>query len=63
MIEKKTPVKAGIHTLTAYSAHADQKMLVDWVQSMPQPPKEIRLVHGESKARRGLSLALGILPD
>ncbi|MCP4311492.1 MAG: MBL fold metallo-hydrolase, partial [Bacteroidetes bacterium] len=60
MIEKKMPVNAGIHTLTAYSAHADQKMLVDWVQSMPQPPKEIRLVHGESEARRGLALALGI---
>ncbi len=59
MIEKKTPVKAGIHTLTAYSAHADQKMLVDWVQSMPQPPKEIRLIHGESEARRALALALG----
>jgi len=24
MIEKQTPVKAGIHTLTGYSAHADQ---------------------------------------
>ncbi len=35
MIEKNTPVNAGIHTLTAYSdysSHADQKMLVDWVQ-------------------------------
>ncbi len=59
MIEKKTPVKAGIHTLTSYSAHADQRMLVDWVQSMPQPPKEIRLIHGESEARRALALALG----
>jgi len=27
MIEKKIPVKAGIHTLTTYSAHADQQML------------------------------------
>jgi metallo-beta-lactamase family protein len=60
MIEKKTPVKAGVHTLTAYSAHADQMMLVDWVQSMPQPPNEIRLVHGESEARRALSLVQGI---
>lgn len=60
MIEKKIPVKAGIHTLTAYSAHADQKMLIDWVHSMPQPPKEIRLVHGEPDARRALALVLGI---
>jgi metallo-beta-lactamase family protein len=60
MIEKKIPVRATIHTLTAYSAHADQRMLVDWVQSMPQPPKEIRLVHGEEDARRALAIALGI---
>ena len=59
MIEKKIPVKASIHTLTSYSAHADQKMLVDWVHSMPEPPKEIRLVHGEEEARRVLALKLG----
>jgi metallo-beta-lactamase family protein len=60
MIERQLPVKAGIHTLTAYSAHADQKMLVDWVRSMPEPPREIRLVHGEDEARRALGLALGM---
>jgi metallo-beta-lactamase family protein len=63
MIEKKIPVKAGIHTLTAYSAHADQQMLVDWVRAMPEPPKEIRLVHGEDDARQNLALALGLLPQ
>ncbi len=62
MIEKKIPVKAGIHTLTAYSAHADQRMLVDWVRSMPVPPGEIRLVHGEDDARRALALALHVSP-
>ena len=59
MIEKQTPVKAGIHTLTGYSAHADQSMLVNWVKSMPQPPEQIRLVHGESHARQALIKALG----
>ena len=60
MIEKKIPVKATIHTLTAYSAHADQKMLVDWEHSMPEPPREIRLVHGEEDARRALAGVLNI---
>ena len=55
MIDGKIRVKAGIHTLSAYSAHADQQMLVNWVHSMPQPPKEIRLVHGEADARRALA--------
>ena len=60
MIEKQTPVRAGIHTLTGYSAHADQNMLVNWVKSMPAPPGEIRLVHGESSARHALARALGV---
>ena len=62
MIEKKTPVKAGIHTLTGYSAHADQNMLVNWVKSMPTPPKKITLVHGEPKAKKALSQALNLKP-
>ncbi len=60
IIEKKIPVKAGIHTLTAYSAHADQQMLVDWVRSMPVPPGEIRLVHGEDDAQLALASLLKI---
>jgi len=60
MIEGKIPVKATVHTLTAYSAHADQQMLLDWVRAMPEPPKEIRLVHGDDDARRALALALGL---
>lgn len=60
IIEKKVPCKARIHNLSGYSAHADQAMLVKWVKSMPAPPKEIRLVHGESHARKALAAALGI---
>ena len=46
--------------LPAYSAHADQRMLVNWVRSMPKLPKEIRLVHGEAEVRRSLAKALGL---
>jgi len=60
MIDKEIPVKARLHTLSAYSAHADQRMLVAWVRAMPEPPKEIRLVHGEEKARRALAEVLGV---
>ena len=58
MIDKETPAKAGIHTLSGYSAHADQNTLINWVDSMPKPPKEIRLVHGEQKARNALAKKL-----
>ena len=60
IIEKKVPCRARIHKLSGYSAHADQAMLVKWVNSMPGPPREIRLVHGESHARKALVAALGI---
>ncbi|MDA3895991.1 MAG: hypothetical protein PF482_07580 [Desulfobacteraceae bacterium] len=55
IVDKKVPVKAGIHNFTGYSAHADQSMLVNWVKSMPEHLGEIRLVHGESKAIQALS--------
>jgi len=55
ILEKKGAVKAGVYSLTGYSAHADQNMLVNWVRAMPEPPGEIRLVHGEAKAMQALS--------
>lgn len=58
ILEGAIPVKAGVHNLSGYSAHADQQMLVNWVQSMPKPPQEIRLVHGDEDARRALAAAL-----
>lgn len=51
---RKILVKAKIHVMSGYSAHADQQGLVDWVRSMPRPPKEIRLIHGEEAARKAL---------
>lgn len=35
-------------------------MLVNWVQAMPEPPVEIRLVHGEADARHALAGLLEI---
>lgn len=58
MMEGKIPVKAAIHNLSGYSAHADQAMLINWVKSMPEPPKKITLVHGDPHARKALANAL-----
>ena len=55
---EKVGIKAGIHVLTGYSAHADQNGLVEWVQAMPQKPAAIKLVHGESNARKALARVL-----
>ncbi len=48
-------IRAGVHILGGYSAHADQKELVEWVQAMPQKPGKIKLVHGEAGARKALT--------
>ncbi|MCK5508215.1 MAG: MBL fold metallo-hydrolase, partial [Desulfobacterales bacterium] len=47
-------IKSKVHQLTGYSAHADQKGLIEWVGSMPEKPGRIKLVHGETGAQRAL---------
>ena len=51
---ERVDINARVHELTGYSAHADQKDLVNWVNAMETRPKEIRLVHGESEAKKAL---------
>jgi metallo-beta-lactamase family protein len=51
-------VRAQIHSLSGYSAHADQQDLLAFVGAMPQPPQAIRLVHGEPQAQQALALSL-----
>jgi metallo-beta-lactamase family protein len=55
---KKFNIEAKVHTLSGYSAHADQKGLLAWVASMPEKPGRIKLVHGEPRAQKVLSARL-----
>ncbi|BBO81341.1 MBL fold hydrolase [Desulfosarcina ovata subsp. sediminis] len=55
--DRKT-INAKVHALTGYSAHADQNSLVDWIASMPEKPRAIKLVHGEDRARSTLKKVL-----
>ena len=55
---REYPVRAKTHTISGYSAHADQLDLIKFVQGIPNPPKEIRLVHGEEHAREGFQKKL-----
>ncbi len=48
-------IRAGVHVLGGYSAHADQKELLAWVRAMPGKPRRIKLVHGEEAARKALA--------
>jgi metallo-beta-lactamase family protein len=42
-------VKAHIHTLGGFSAHADQRGLLDWVSHIHNPQLEVFVNHGEEK--------------
>ena len=62
----KVAINAKVHVMSGYSAHADQNGLIEWVQSIPEKPKRIKLVHGELTARRTLAeklRSLGYLVD
>lgn len=48
-------IRARVHTISGYSAHADQKGLLNFVSRMRHPPNDIRLVHGEPDAKRALA--------
>ena len=50
-------VKAQIHTLGGFSAHADQQHLLEWATCFNNSPK-FMLVHGEREALVALSKAL-----
>ncbi len=47
----KYQVNAQVHTISGYSAHADQKNLIDFVTRMRRKPQEIRIVHGDDDAK------------
>ncbi len=44
-------IRAKVHSLAGYSAHADQDGLVRFVTGMHEWPGEIRLIHGEAQAQ------------
>ena len=57
-------IRAQVHTIGGYSAHADQQDLLDFVAGIPDPPREIRLVHGDEGAKNTLALRLqAALPE
>jgi metallo-beta-lactamase family protein len=48
-------VKAHIHTLGGFSAHADQKGLLEWLSHWENPQLEVFVNHGEEKISMELS--------
>lgn len=44
------PVRASVHTLNGFSAHADQTALLGWSENFTNPPRQTFVVHGETAA-------------
>jgi len=48
-------VKAKVFTIGGFSAHADQKDLLDWVSNFTEPRPKVFVVHGETTASEALA--------
>ena len=47
-------IRARVHQVGGYSAHAGQSDLLRFVSGIESPPTEIRIVHGDAKAKESL---------
>ncbi len=62
--DTRIDIKAGVYTISGYSAHADQTNLVNFVKRMHHKPKHIRIVHGDDEAKLALAEKYQqLLPD
>jgi metallo-beta-lactamase family protein len=52
---KEISVEARIEDNRAYSAHADQKDLLNWLDHFKKKPKTVFIVHGEEEAQETLA--------
>lgn len=57
LFDDEIPVKARIHTINGFSAHADQHELLDW-HSRIAGVETTFLVHGDDRAMRGFAAQL-----
>lgn len=55
---RRYDINAQVHTIGGYSAHADQKDLINFVSGMKEKPSEIRLIHGDEAAKSALKMKL-----
>lgn len=43
-------VRASVHTLNGFSAHADRPALMNWAAGFHKPPTKVLITHGEASA-------------
>jgi metallo-beta-lactamase family protein len=55
VLDQRIQVKAKVMSIGAYSAHADQKQLVNWIRSAERSPSQVYCTHGEEQASAALA--------
>ena len=58
---QKIMINAQIHTISGYSAHADQQGLIRFVTGIRKKPSLIKIVHGDGQAKMELRSKLSLL--
>jgi len=49
------PVRCKLEKIGGFSAHADWKEVVRWLEGMPTPPKKVFVTHGEPEAAEAMA--------
>jgi len=49
------PVRCKIEKIGGFSAHADWKEVIRWLEGMPSPPKRVFVTHGEPEAAEAMA--------
>jgi metallo-beta-lactamase family protein len=58
LMGEKVVVRAGVHTLGGFSAHAGQSDLLNWFSTMASGNPKVFLTHGEARGRNALAACL-----
>jgi len=53
--DARITINAKVHTISGYSAHADQNGLIKFVTGMHKKPSHIKIVHGDDDAKNALA--------
>jgi metallo-beta-lactamase family protein len=55
ILGEEIPVRARVHFLGSYSAHADEPRLLEWLKPMATSLKKVFVIHGDPEERTALS--------
>jgi metallo-beta-lactamase family protein len=55
ILQEEVIVRAKVHTIGGFSAHADQKDLLAWISHFKNPKLQVFVIHGEESASLALA--------